>query len=265
VSVVVSPRSPVLRRLVRSLAVYEGALPPGRERVLPSAETSLMVNLHEDAFRTYDNGTLRRTHGAALAGPRTRPTVIDTEEQRLILEVGFRFGGAAAFLPLELCETRDELVELDELWGREGAVLRERLLEAATVEEKFAIVEAALLGRLRGSPEPEPAVAFAAAAFERGLPVSDVTSHVGMLPKRFVRRFRRGVGLTPKRFSRVRRLQRVLRTVGSTTEVDWAEVAFEHGFYDQSHLIHDFREHAEMTPAAYRPRSAAEWNHVPVH
>ena len=46
--------------------------------------------------------------------------------------------------------------------------------------------------------------------------------------------------------------------------VDWAEVAAEHGYADQAHLIHDFRSLTGITPSAYRPRSVAERNHVPV-
>jgi AraC-like DNA-binding protein len=45
---------------------------------------------------------------------------------------------------------------------------------------------------------------------------------------------------------------------------DWAEVAAEYGYTDQAHLIHDFRDLTGITPTAFRPRSAAERNHVPV-
>ena len=94
--------------------------------------------------------------------------------------------------------------------------------------------------------------------------MSQVTSRVDVLPKRFVRRFRDQIGLTPKRFARVRRLQRLLGAVARDAGVEWAEAAAEHGYYDQAHLIHDFRELTGITPTAYRPRAANEWNHVPV-
>jgi methylphosphotriester-DNA--protein-cysteine methyltransferase len=51
------------------------------------------------------------------------------------------------------------------------------------------------------------------------------TRPLGLLPKTFVRRFRRHAGLTPKLFSRVRRLQRVLRSMNPTNSVDWAALA----------------------------------------
>jgi AraC-like DNA-binding protein len=225
-----------------------------------------MVNLCEDEFRTYDSPhgtTAQRTRGAVLAGPRAQSTVIDTAEQRCLVEVNFEPGGAAPFFGVPLSEARDRLVELEELWGRDGAVLRERLLEAAAPEQKLQILETTLLDHVVGRLGLDPAIAVAAAALERGVSVSAVTSGLGLLPKRFVRRFGAQVGLTPKRFSRVRRLQRLLAAIELDRPVDWAEVAAEHGFYDQAHLVNDFRELTGVTPTAYQPRSATERNHTP--
>lgn len=266
-AVEIPPRSAALAPFVSSLGFFEGELAPARERVLPSGHVSLMVNLHEDEFRTFDgpdHGTVHRTRGAAFSGPQARHTVIDTEEQRCLVWVSFRLGGAAPFFDTPLEETKDQLVDLEDLWGRDGAVLRERVLQAGTTDEMFDIVESALLARLGPADERDPAVAFAVRALEHGASVSQVTSRLDVLPKRFVRRFRDHIGLTPKRFARVRRLQRLLGAVAREGDVEWAEVAAEHRYYDQAHLIHDFRELTGLTPTAYRPRAANEWNHVPV-
>lgn len=260
------PRAPELRQLVGSLAVYAGELPPGRERVLPAGDVSLVVNLHEDELRTYHGPALdsvRTTGGAALAGPRSRHVVIDSAEQQLVLWVGFRFGGAAPFFRVPLADTRDELVDLEELWGRDGAVFRERVLEAETAEERLDVVERVLLERCTRAAERDPLVVRALRALDRGARVGALSSRLGLSSRQLARRVLAATGLTPKRFSRVRRLQRVVRNVAGNGEVEWAQVAFEHGFCDQSHLVHDFGELAGITPTAYRPRAADEWNHVP--
>jgi len=235
--------------------------------MLPTGRTHLLVNLLEDQFRTYsgpERGSVHTTRGAVLAGPRSQATVIDTMEQRCLVRVDFKLGGAAAFFRLPLSESNDQFVELDRLWGRNGALLRERLLEARTPKAKLQVLETVLLEHLAASHQPDSAILLAGCALESGISIKEVTSRLGLLPKTFVRRFRRHVGLAPKLFSRVRRLQRVLRALNPANPVDWAALAAEHGYTDQAHLIHDFRALTGMVPSAYRPSPAGERNHVPL-
>lgn len=268
----VAPRSPRLAPFVTALGWHESALPPGRDRVLPSGTMGLMINLDEDELRTYRGpGTAIacRAPGAALCGADPRAVVIDTAEQRRGLSVSFTPGGAAPFFGLPLGATAGQLIGLDALWGRDGAVLRERLLEAATPLRRIAVLERILLARL-AAPDPrrpataDPVVGFAAAELERGRRVRQVSEDLGLLPRTFTRRFQDRTGLTPKRFARVRRLQRVVAAVTPGRPADWAQLAADHGYCDQAHLIDDFRDIAGITPGSYRPRSAAERNHLPV-
>jgi len=256
-----------LSPFVASLHCHESDGATSLERILPGGRAHVMVNLYEDEFRTYhgaDSGTIRRTIGAIFEGPASHARVIDTRLQRSLVSVNFKLGGAAAFLKTPISEARDELVELDRLWGTDGAVLRERLLEAPSPEAKLRALETALLEQLDTRSKPDPAIAFAAALFERGVSVKEVSSRTGLLPKTLVRRFRAFVGLTPKRFSRVRRLQRMVGSIRDPRDVDWCEMAAVHGYADQAHLVHDFRELTGLTPTEYRPRSTDERNHVPV-
>jgi len=267
-TVALRPRSPALSPFVASLHYHEGAIPDAMERILPGGRVHLMVNLYEDEFRTYrgpDSATIHRTHGAALGGPASEATVIDTREQRCLVTADFKLGGASAFFRAPVSEAHNQLVELDQLWGRDGRVLRERLLDARSPEAMLRILETVLLEHLVNQQDPDPAIPFAASALERGLPVSEVTSRLGLLPKTFVRRFRKQVGLSPKRFARVRRLQRVLGSINDAGPNDWCDIAARHGYADQAHFIHDFRDLTGLPPAAYHPRSTAEHNHVPVN
>ncbi len=107
-------------------------------------------------------------------------------------------------------------------------------------------------------------VACAAGAFDHGVSVSEITDRLGLSPKQLVRRFGEQVGLAPKRFSRLRRLQRLLADVHQNGATDWAEVAVTHGFFDQAHLINDFRALTGTTPGAYLAAVGSERNHVPL-
>jgi AraC-like DNA-binding protein len=265
------PRSPALAPFISSMGYLEGRFPHGRERVLPTGTAQLLVNLDRDALHSAPDGLPpTRTGGAALQGPHARSAVVDTADQRAILWVDFRPGGATPFFPGP-AEARDMLVPLDAVWGRRGTALRERLLTAGSAEAMREVVEAALLAAAE-LPRPDPALAAAVAALDRGATVLEAADRLGWTTKRLVRLFSAQVGMAPKRFARVRRFQRLLSMAAARGEGsdgrpawggDWARLAAECGYHDQAHMIHDFRSFAGQSPGDYSPRSPAERNHVP--
>lgn len=259
------PRSKALAAFVKCFHYNESEFAAGVERILPNGQAHLMVNLDEDEFRTYggtDCRIVHRTSGAVLAGPHGRSTAIDTQEQHRLVAVEFMPGGAAVVFQLPIGEVCDQAVELGDLWGLDGYLLRERLCEASTPAEKFRVLEAALLKRI--VCPLDHAIAAAMSLLDRGASVAAARACAGMLPKTFMRRFRDQIGLAPKRFARVRRLQRVVSALCQPGVPDWCTTAAEHGYSDQAHFIHDFRDLTGMTPAAYRPSSPQRRNHIPL-
>jgi AraC-like DNA-binding protein len=266
VSVVVRAPAPPLAGLVRSL-VYRSGEQPRRsvEKILPSPQTGLWVNLNRDAFRSFDEaGRASQVGGAMLAGPASRASVIEFEQGHAHVCVTFALGTASCFVAAPLALARDEMVPLEVLWGAPGASLRERLLEASTPEDALAVTEAVLLGQLTGADAPDPAVVAAAGALSRGVRVGEVAADLGLLPRTLRRRFTAQVGLTPKRFARVQRMQRLVRGLDGQRDADWAALAAGHGYADQSHLADEFRELAGVTPGEYLRSRVNGPNHLRV-
>ena len=79
--------------------------------------------------------------------------------------------------------------------------------------------------------------------------IDDLTRYIGLSQSALERRFRRVVGVSPKRFASVLRLRRAvrLRAVGA----DLTAVAHAAGYFDQSHFIHDFRRATGSSPDAF--------------
>lgn len=261
----IPPASPVLRPFIEMLWFFAGHFSHGRERILPTGRMQLLVNLHEDELRTYAGAGVAqpiRIRGAAISGAYSRAFGIDTDEQRCIVGVAFAPGGAAPFFREAQDAFRNDHVELDRVWGREGALMRERLLEAPTPLDRLRTLETILLERVVRPLEVDKLVEFAVGALDGGARVAEVASHVGLSSRTFLRRFERQVGLSPKRYARIRRFGRVLEAVESGDEVDWVRVAANCGYSDQAHLIHEFHEFADMRPTGYRPRPYGGSNHA---
>jgi AraC-like DNA-binding protein len=251
VPVLIRRPEPPLAGLVEAIIYRSGGQPRASvEKILPSAETGLWVNLNRDAFRSFDDsGRASQVPGAMLAGPTSRACVIEFEQGHAHVSVAFALGGASCFFGVPLEVARDELVPLEVLWGRSG--LRDRLLEARTPADALDVMEGVLLRRLAGAVAPDPGMVAAAEGLSRGVRVGEVSRELGLLPRTLRRRFTAQVGLTPKRFAMVQRMRRVVRDLDGQRQVDWAAVAARHGYADQPHLADEFRVLAGVTPNEY--------------
>ncbi len=227
-----------------------------RERRLPTGAVQLLVNLADDRLSWYDGEGRHGVSGAGLGAVMPRAVDIDIGEQRAVLGVSFRPGGAAAFVGDPSLDA--PVVDLNEVWPR-AADLRDRLLDAP---HPLETIEAFLLDATRNALPLHPYVAHAARVLASGRRVADVADMLGTTTGSLHRRFRGAVGLSPKQYARVARLQRLLGSLVHGGSHDWAGLAATHGWYDQSHLVHDFADLTGMTPAAYRPRHSAWSNHV---
>lgn len=262
---------PPLAEFVAHFWFYEGLdVPHDRERVLPDGTCHLMVNLRDEPRSLFDRERPERTtdfRRAWVSGAHTNFLVIDARRGSSLLGAQFKPGGLAPFLPAPVTELRDQVLELDTLLGLIVRDLRDALLEAPTPAGKFRIFERFLLAQARGRMERSPAVGHALRRFlatPHLLTVDAVADELGISHKHLITRFTAEVGLTPKRFCRIRRFQQVLARIGRQATVDWADLACACGYYDQAHFIQEFREFSGLNPTAYLRQRGEYLNYVPV-
>jgi AraC-like DNA-binding protein len=200
-----------------------------------------------------------------VQGPFDRFGVRGTEGPSAVVGVHFKPAGAAAFFGGALPALRNRTELLEDLWGPSARELRERLQAAASPQRALQLLHEHLLQRLRDAAPPDPLAVLALGAFARDparARVGPVQRQSGCTPAQFIRRFEQAVGLTPKRFARVLRFGVLLPSLARCGPRDWAQIAAGAGYFDQSHLIREFRQLAGMAPGAYAPVQADQPTHV---
>ncbi|MGH8173763.1 MAG: helix-turn-helix domain-containing protein [Rhodanobacteraceae bacterium] len=239
------------------------------ERILPVPQASLIINLAEDQTRVYDDEPhlpCRTFAGAALDAPHHRRFVIDTREQVAVMGVEFRCGGAAAFFRERMDVIVNEHVDLDALVGARARGLRERLLEARSARQRIAVLQRALIGINADARIPD-VVAHAANALKSAPQlqrIAELSRESGLSARTFGMRFQQHVGMSPKRYARLERFRAVVACAHRNESIEWSRVAADCGFYDQPHLVREFREFSGMTPTAYLAQRGPYANHVPL-
>ena len=248
------------------------------EHIVPDGCPELIVHLADPFARRLD-GRWRRQPHAFLAGTLSRPWVLRAGPSLRTFGVRFRPGATTALLPIDMREATDREVGLASLVG--AAAARDLVLRLARADRFSARVRTAelwLLDRLaRSSARPglvtrsvthgitRPAVELVLRS--RGSERIDaVAARLGVTPRRLERAFSRDLGIPPKLFARIVRLNAVLATLpkddrGEGHRARIVDLALEAGYFDQPHLLRDFRAVAGRKPLADRDRDGEMARH----
>jgi AraC-like DNA-binding protein len=249
-----------LRGLVWSYTDFLERTAPLDRREVPEREVTLILNLGPD-YELRDpeepagSGARR---GSFVAGLWDRPVMVGHRGEAQGVEVRLTPLGARKLLGVPMSELTNEVVELEDLMGAWAGELTERLAGAGGPAERLVLLDAELTRRAAEQgyrPAPEVAWAWGRLQSSHGaVPIGDLAEQIGWSHRRFIDRFRDQVGLTPKTFARVLRFSRVVDVLRRADEVRWAELAYDCGYYDQSHFNRDFRQFAGMTPTQFLTR-----------
>ena len=190
------------------------------------------------AFRT----TIARPEELIVVGPRSRgsyhPDLVGVPCVRLRL----RPGGARAVLGVPVSELADRVVPLADLWGSAADRLTAELAGADTVEG-LRRIGAAL------SERAEPAGNRLLEVAMRHLETpARLAERVGVGERHLRNLFAREVGLSPKQYARIARLRKILAGAGRDR---WTVLADGAGYFDQAHMISDFRSLMGVSPGAF--------------
>lgn len=186
---------------------------------------------------------------AYVVGPMLEAVRIHYEGPTLTMGARFAPGAAAALVAPPPGELIDRAVALQDLW-RDVPALVDSLASARDDHERIAVLERALEQRARTDLELDPA-ALALEQSAGAMRIADLARDAGVSERQLERRFRARVGLTPRMARRIARFLRATRILSRNPDTPWQDLMHACGFYDQPHLIHEFRTFAGVTPAEF--------------
>ncbi len=254
-----------------------------REKLIPDGAIELIVDLGESPKKLYASETspaavdFRR---AWISGMQRRWIVIEAQPGASLLVIRFRPGGAYALIGHDAVTLTDSVFSLEDVLGRAAASLRDRVLEAPNAELRLDAAIGWLTERIGHAALP-PALRYLVGRIDNfnnlpGLRIRDLAEQVGFSERHMLNLFRQWIGLNPKQYARICRFQGVLSRVaqGAPADLelngappappDWAETAAAFGYADQSHLSHEFRAFAGLTPGQYVAAYRGLTNYLPI-
>jgi AraC-like DNA-binding protein len=228
--------------------------------ILPGTGVSVIVNFG-------DLWAAGRSLASSVLLPRV--CVVGPVTQARILRVGrsVRAVGAAlastltpAVFDVPASELVDQIVPLEDLWARTDVERLIASLAGAEIRRGLPVLKDALLARIGRATSREPGgqTAPGLITLHAGrVSIDDTARSQGLSRQQFACRFRAAAGLPPKQFARITRFQTLVHALLSTDVSQWASVALDVGFYDQAHMINEFRAFAGSPPTLFfRPHDS---------
>jgi len=186
------------------------------------------------------------------AGLRDRQVRTRHEGRSFGIHVNLSPPAAHRLFRLSLDELAHRQVPLEDVLGE--PLLEERLASAESWDARFRLLDELFASRFADAPPASPGVVWAWRRLVQtngAVRIGELTQELGWSRKRIAARFREEIGLPPKTAARLLRFERARELAEAAQRPDWARVAVEAGYYDQSHLINEFRDVTGRTPATF--------------
>lgn len=246
--------APILAKHIECIWLLESCGEPisaSPQRLLPDGCVELILNF-SDLFREHKEGSQSNLQPRRfVVGQMTRPMLVSPTGRVQILGIRFAPGGTLPFFSCPPGELTNSIAPLADVATALEKELSGRIYEARDWTEKIRLLETALIKCLLSAKHGPASLQGAISRIIRAggqTSVDLLANDLGISGRQLERRFLNEVGLGPKLLCRILRFQQVFRAV-ENADSNWAKIAADCGYYDQAHLIRDFRQFAEQTPA----------------
>jgi len=250
------PPSPLLSPFVRhywflEMEASEGTGQP--QRVVPNGYVELTFHFGDRLRKIKLIEDIQP--GIIISGQKTDFFDVVPTGKTSMLSIQFYPHSAGLFFDIPISELANETLDLREIAGQEADELEDRLGNIQLLDNKVILIERFLTNRLKRVEVYEwDRIAHNIALIGRHngqISVEQLAGAACLSRKQHERVFKKMVGLSPKQFLKVIRFQYALLAHQQHPHESLTELAYRCGYYDQSHMINDFRDLSGITPGQY--------------
>ncbi|HEV2478444.1 MAG TPA: helix-turn-helix domain-containing protein [Puia sp.] len=221
-----------------------------------AAETPATAGTAAAGTATAGEKDYQTTPPVELWGQITQPLPIRSLGQNTMMGIRFLPHGAALFLDEKADEFNNRVVDYCDIAGKPAATLHQQLLGAGTQPERITLIETFLLNKLEKS-KIKPGQLSIVHDIMRELRRQEVAENIDTIATRYgissrylQKLFLQHTGLTPKLYSKIHRFQHSLHLI-TKNESPLTSIAYDCGYFDQSHFIREFKSFTGLTPSGY--------------
>lgn len=187
---------------------------------------------------------------SVIVGPQLTRVTLDINKNHKAVRVGFHPGGLHRLMGIPMSEIIDSNFDATDIFGSEMKRVNAQLQEAESFDDIKIVVENFLLGKVKGlkSALPFDMAMKELLHVDGNISIEKVASISCLSLRQFERKCKERIGLPPKLFARLVRFSKAYRLRENFPLLSWTNIAYECGYFDQTHFIRDFKEFAGVAP-----------------
>lgn len=251
------PPTPALAPYLRCIWVFENSTGDGaggEQRIVPDGHPEMVLH-YGDRFHEINDDTAVVQSRLLFAGQISRPLVLKPGANAGVIGIRFKAAGARALLGMSMVENTDTRLDLTQAWARDSESLLDEVHSATDVDERVRVVERFLIRRLAQSKLlPDAAIGHCVDVLHAAagrITIDDLAARCDLSARQLERRFLDEVGIPPRLLASIFRFRRVFDLLEEPQPGRWIGAALAAGYFDQAHMIRDFKRFAGQQPQAF--------------
>ena len=189
-----------------------------------------------------------------VIGQLTRPYVVEPTGETATFFVCFHPDGFLSFATFPIKDMENTAVTLEDLYGKDGLEIEDKILKANTTLERIDMIENFLFNRLADTKTIDHIVQSTVETILTAngqLSIHDLSKQNNTNRRQLERKFLSTIGLSPKQLTKTIRLQATLKILLTEKGASFTDLAHENEYYDQAHFIKEFKAFTGLTPKEF--------------
>ena len=221
-----------------------------KERVFPCGNATLVFHYGSPSKFQKKNSSEYIEPNLVICGQQTNYYDLSLSGKTGMILIVFKPHGVKSFFNFSITELLNENLSFQDLASNEAIELEDKLFNSLNNRQRINHIENFLVQKLIQN-ENFDRVEHAVKMIENSkgqVKIHEIAQEVCLGIKQFERIFSKHVGLNPKKFTSIIRFQNVIQMKRKYKTSNMYQLAFDNGYYDQSHFIHDFKSLTDLTP-----------------
>ncbi len=223
-------------------------------KILPDGTTSIIFNIGSPITFADSVGDSKKLSDNLIIGTHKKYYVIKEKTDTHIVGIKFKQGGAYNFFKLPMMQFSNKIVNLTDILNGETEQLRGKLMGAGDDEAIRKILDYYFLIKvdlLEGAYNVVDSAINEVKAEGAPVSIKNFCESENISNKHLISLFNKKVGLSPKLVHRINKFIKVIELLQKKRNVNWPEIAYECQYYDQAHLINEFKSFSGLSPKKY--------------